>query len=147
MPAVAVGLGVAPGCRTSTKGPGKEAKETGITRTAVRGPVTLSVRSDRDKTTIAERFTLTITVVAEDGVDVVMPRFGDSLGAFSIRDFRETSARPMEGGKRQWQQIYQMDCDVSGKYRVEPITVRFSDHRRRAPVSYTHLTLPTIYSV
>jgi hypothetical protein len=122
----------APGCQRGSKEQAAEKKDTGITRTAIRGPVTLSVQSDRSKATIAERFTLTITAVADDGVDVTMPQFGDSLGSFSIRDFHETTGRPIEGGKRQWQQVYQIDCELSGKYKVQPITVRFVDRRKRA---------------
>ncbi len=120
------------GCRKASKESPPEAKDAGITRTAVRGPVSVSVHSNRSRATIAERFTLTITAVAEDGVDVVLPKFGESLGEFAVRDFQETTARPLEAGKRQWQQVYQIDAEASGKYKVEPFTVQFTDQRKNA---------------
>ncbi|MBN1344641.1 MAG: DUF4381 family protein [Phycisphaerae bacterium] len=123
---------VASGCKKEQSAETAKVKDTGITRTALRGPVKLTVQTDRSTATIAERFKVTITVEAEDGVDVEMPHFGESLGAFAIRDFHETSARPIEGGKRRWTQQYEIDCDLSGKYKVDPITAKFVDRRKEA---------------
>jgi len=134
-----VGVAFAPGCKKDGAGPSDEQEDTGITRTALRGPVKLTVQTDRSTATIAERFRLTITVEAEEGVEVTMPAFGESLGAFSIRDFRETAARPIEEGKRRWQQDYELDCDLSGTYEAKPITVAFTDRRQR-PAGQAHPT-------
>ena len=79
----------APGCKRGKSGRGEAAKDAGIKRTALRGPVRLIVQTDRSTATIAERFHVTVTVEADDGIDVTMPQFGESLGAFSIRDFRQ----------------------------------------------------------
>lgn len=121
---------IAPGCTKRQADQADKKEDAGIARTALRGPVKLAVKTDRSQATIAERFRLTITVEADDGVDVTMPQFGASLGALSIRDFTETSARPIEGGKRRWRQEYEIDCDLSGKYEVKPITVTFVDRRK-----------------
>ncbi len=130
---VGAALAIAPGCGKDGTDADGQPKDEGIKRTALRGPVVLTVKTDRSTATIAERFRLTVTVEADDGVDVIMPEFGESLGAFSIRDFQETSARPIEGGKRRWQQAYQIDCDLSGKYQVEPIRATFVDRRKAPP--------------
>ncbi len=125
------GVLAAPGCKKAPPAPSGQQKDNGIARTAVRGPVTLTVRSDRSKATIAEKFTLTISAVAEDGVDVTMPQFADSLGAFAVRDFRQDEARPIEGQRRKWEQTYQIDCDLSGKYTIDSVTVTFNDRRKQ----------------
>lgn len=126
-----IGLATSVGCKESETG-GDEQKDTGITRTRLRGPVNLTVQSDRGRASIAERFKITITVEAEDRVDVIMPEFGESLGTFAIRDFREKSARPIENGKRRWWQEYDIDCDLSGKYTIDPIAVKFVDRRKQS---------------
>lgn len=130
--AACVGLTCLVGCGKKPAGDGKDKKDTGITRTNLRGPVKLTVRCDRSRASIAERFKVTIEVEAEDHVDVTMPEFGKSLGAFSIRDFHESSARPIEGGKRRWRQEYEIDSDLSGTYTIQPIAVRFVDRRKEA---------------
>ena len=38
-------------------------------------------------------------------------------------------------------------ADVKARYQPTPVTARSGEPRTLAPVSYTHLTLPTIYSV
>jgi hypothetical protein len=119
-----VALACAPGCGKGKQGATQTPADAGITRTAIRGPVTLTVRTDRSKASIAERFKLTVTAEAVDDVDVVMPQFGESLGQFVIRDFREASARPIEGDKRRWEQVYELDCELSGKYKVDPPSSR-----------------------
>ncbi len=123
----------APGCRSRNGGDPGTDEGTAITRTALRGPVTLTVQSDRSQATIAERFTLTVTVEADDEIDVTLPEFGDALGELTIRDFRSSGPKPIEGGRRRWQHHYEVDAEVSGTYEVRPITVTFVDRREGSP--------------
>lgn len=136
-------LAGASGCKKGQSESPGERKDTGITRTALRGPVKLTVQTDRSRATIAERFVVTVSVEADDGVDVTMPEFGESLGAFAIRDFSDTSARPIEGGKRRWQQRYEVDCELSGTYTVEPIAVTFVDRRAASVKRAASTSQPT----
>ncbi len=131
------------GCAKDEAATSAEPNDTGITRTEIRGPVKLTVKTDRSRASIAERFTLTITAEAEDGVDVEMPEFGESLGELTIRDFRDVEGRPIEGGKRRWKQIYEIDAELSGTYKVKPITVEFVDRRKETLRTAPPTTSPT----
>lgn len=103
-------------------------ESTPITRAVERGSVTLEVTLSRDEITIADELRLTIEVVAEDGVDVEMPQFGEQLSEFTIRDYRKWSGVP-EDGRRRWKQQYDLDIYLSGDYEIPPITARFIDRR------------------
>jgi hypothetical protein len=120
------------GCRRTT-GPAASRPAPPVEKTAERGPVKLVVRADRGRITIAERLGLAIGVVAEAGVDVDMPSFGDKLNEFEIMDFRERSAVPESpaGGKpsRRWTQEYTLESFLSGDLEIPPITVKFHDRR------------------
>ena len=100
-----------------------------IVKTAERGPVTMTVTADQGEITIADRLNLAIEVLAEDGVDVEMPEFGQELEAFAIRNYSTESAVPV-GGKFRWRQAYELDIFVSGTYPVPALTVHFADRRK-----------------
>lgn len=100
-----------------------------IVETAECGPVKMRVSVDKGEITLAERLALTIEVTAQAGVDVEMPPFGDQLGEFGIRDFRDEVAVPVEGGRR-WRQVYDLDIFVSGEYTIPGMTARFVDRRK-----------------
>ena len=103
-------------------------ESTAVTRTVERGPVRLDVSLSRDEITIADDLELTIEIVAEDGVDVEMPQFGEQLSAFTIRDYRKWPQVP-EDGRQRWKQQYDLDIYLSGDYEIPPITARFTDRR------------------
>ncbi len=100
-----------------------------IVKTAERGPVTMIITADRSEITIADRLNLTIEVLAEDGVDVEMPEFGQQLEAFAIRNYTTESRVPV-GGKYRWRQEYELDIFLSGSYAVPALTTRFVDRRK-----------------
>ena len=64
-----------------------------------RGPVKVSVDVVPKEPRLSDEPTLTLTVNAKDGVDVEMPPFGESLGAFIIRDFHEPIPATAEGNQ------------------------------------------------
>ena len=99
-----------------------------LTRTVERGPVRLKVTVSRDEMTIADELKLTIEVVAEEGVNVEMPQFGERLSEFTIRDYRKWPAAPADG-RRSWKQQYDLDIYLSGEYEIPPVTAKFSDRR------------------
>jgi hypothetical protein len=59
---------------------------------------------------------------------VQKPPFGSNLGGFVIRDFREPLPR-ISNGREVIQQIYKLEPTETGKLRIDPISVRFSDRR------------------
>jgi hypothetical protein len=113
----------------------------GIEKTAERGPVRLSVRTDKSEITIAERLTLVIEVTAPEGVEVHMPAFGKQLNEFQIRDFRDEPARVVPDGLR-WRQTYDLDIFLSGEYALPGIEVQFTDTRDKEPIESTVATEP-----
>lgn len=115
------------GCRKSDAPP-TTTQPKPIEQTVERGPVTMTVRTDKDRITIAEKLNLTIEVTAVEGVDVEMPQFGDKLDEFQIRDFRDSPDIP-NGKGRQWRQEYVLDIFLSGDYHIPPITAKFIDRR------------------
>ncbi len=100
-----------------------------VAETAERGPVKMTVTANKGALTLAERLKLTVEVIAEEGVDVEMPRFGGRITDFTIHDFRETSEEPVDGGHR-WRQEYDLDVFLSGEYTVPEFTAMFTDRRK-----------------
>lgn len=117
------------GCRGGASPESEAAKVAPIVKTARRGPVEMTVTVDKGEITLADRLKLTIEVVAQEGIDVEMPDFGEALGAFAIRDYREISAEAV-GDRRRWQQTYELDIFLSGSYPVPALTARFTDRRK-----------------
>ena len=118
------------GCGEGTPEPNAntDAEVHPIVKTAELGPVKMTVTADRNRITIAERLRLTIEVFAEDGVDIEMDDAGEKLDEFQIRDFTNTPAAPVEGGRR-WTRSYDLDIFLSGEYSIPEIEARFIDHR------------------
>ena len=105
-----------------------EHESAAVGSTVRRGPVTMTVTIDRGEITIADILQLTVEVHAELGVDVDMPSFGDQLNEFTIRDFRQWPAVPVES-KRIWKQEYDLDMYLSGAYQIPALTATFRDQR------------------
>ena len=92
------------------------------------GPVKVTVEVEPAKARLSDEPTLTLTIRSQDGVDVVKPPFGESLGDFLIRDFRE----PLPKVEDEWrilQQVYTLEPTRTGELSVWPISVTFTDNR------------------
>lgn len=93
-----------------------------------RGPVRARVRLDPAESRIGDAIEFTLEVSAEDGVDVLMPDFGRSLGRFQILDFA-----PSEGIDAQarsvFTQRYRLAPSGSGSHTIPPMAVEFIDRR------------------
>jgi hypothetical protein len=93
-----------------------------------RGPVKLTVEVSPAKPRLSDEPTLTVTIEAENGIDVESPPFGGSLGDFIIRDFYEPVPE-VTADKQVIRQIYTLEPQSSGEMSVAPITVSFVDRR------------------
>lgn len=93
-----------------------------------RGPVKVAIEISPKEPRLSDEPTLTLTVTAEDGVEVEMPPFGQSLGQFIIRDFHEPIPATSDGDQV-LQQVYTLEPTLAGRVSVDPITVRFTDNR------------------
>ena len=105
-------------------GPAARALET---RTQV-GPVSASVQIEPDAPVIGDPMQLTVEAVAEDGVEVLMPEFGEALDRFSIVDFVPRQDLDSEG-RTVFTQRYTLKAPVSGEHTLPPLLIEFVDHR------------------
>jgi hypothetical protein len=126
--ALSVALVAISGCGQTTDVAESDGESTAIVKTSERGPVTMTVTASKGKISIADRLELTIDVTAEDGVEVHPPAFGEQLGQFAIRDFREFPEEVTSEGRR-WRQVYTLDVFVSGTYTIPALTANFTDRR------------------
>lgn len=101
-----------------------------LTSEIVRGPVTLNLSLSPGKPGLSDEPELTVTVTAEDGVDVTMPPFGASVGEFLIRDFHEPLAKT-SNGRQILQQVYTLEPLTSGTLLLQPMEVQFVDNRTK----------------
>jgi hypothetical protein len=106
-----------------------------LERVSERGPVKVRVALEPTQPVIGDALTLTLEVQAAQGVEVIMPEFGQSLDRFSIRDFVPRSSVE-ENGRTQASQRYTLSSPMSGPQYIPPIAIEFVDRRpgmRNAP--------------
>ena len=107
----------------------RQAEDPGyLEKTTQRGPVTAVVRLEPSHPRIGDRCTLTLRVTAEDGVELLMPDFGQSLDRFAIREF-VPSDRVDERGRTVSEQRYTLEPPMSGPLTVPPLLIEFIDRR------------------
>ena len=112
------------GCTTADES--DSAKTQSASKVAERGPVKVIVEVDPARPALSDEPTLTLTIDHETGVTVEKPPFGESLGEFLIRDFREPL--PETRGEREIvRQVYTLEPTIAGTLTVAPIAVRFQD--------------------
>ncbi|MCA9199979.1 MAG: hypothetical protein KDA87_20710 [Planctomycetales bacterium] len=93
-----------------------------------RGPVRAFISLEPESPVIGDTLTLTITVRAEQGVELLMPEFGEALDQFAKLDFvpkREILA----DGSIVETQTYRLESPLSGKHSIPPILIEFVDNR------------------
>ena len=92
------------------------------------GPVTATVQIDPAESLVGDPVTLTLTVAAEQDVDVLMPEFGEALDRFAILDFvpRQTVD---DQGHTVATQTYRLQIPFSGDHAIPPLLVEFVDQR------------------
>lgn len=114
------------------------AADSPLEETVVSGPVTATVALAPAEPLIGDPVTLTVTVRSAQGVEVLMPEFGEALDRFAIIDFvpRESLA---DDGDRLAIQTYRLQPSSSGPQTIPPILVEYVDRRpgqREAPEGY-----------
>ena len=109
------------------------------------GPVKATVRLEPKQPLIGDTVTLTITVTAEQDVELLMPEFGEALERFAIVDFAPRQSLDDEG-KTVAVQKYRLQPPASGKQTIPPILIEYVDRRpghREAPEGYDAYELLT----
>lgn len=96
--------------------------------TARLGPVTATVTLEPDEPVIGDPMKLVIEAVAEDGVEVLMPAFGEALDRFSIVDFVPRESVD-DAGRSVLSQRYTLSAPASGEHTLPSILIEFVDRR------------------
>jgi len=112
------------GATESSEAPGQDALVFEVERGPVRVAMELSPRQPR----LSDEPTFTLTVDAEEAVDVSLPPFGDSIGGLRVRDFHEPLPE-LANGRRIVRQVYRLEPTASGEHVIRPFAIRFVDHR------------------
>ena len=93
-----------------------------------KGPVTATTRLRPASPVIGDPLQLELEVVAESGIELLMPEFGEALGRFSIVEFA-----PSEGvdasGRNVARQRYTLQPRRSGPQSIPPLRIEYADHR------------------
>ena len=100
-----------------------------------RGPVKASVSIEPTAPVIGDVITLTLEVIADEGVELLMPEFGQSLDRFSIIDFVPKESVD-EKGRNVASHRYRLQSPSSGQQIIPPLMIEFVDRRpgnRTAP--------------
>lgn len=92
------------------------------------GPVTAVVRLEPDDPVIGDAMTLSVEVLAEAGIEVLMPEFGEALERFHITDFVPRE-RLESDGRTRFSQQYTLQAPRSGEHTLPAILVEFVDRR------------------
>lgn len=90
-----------------------------------RGPFCVRLLVDRETLNIAETVRLTIEAEVEEGYLAELPRFGEKLGEFGIRDYREEPQRLTPEKKVLSRKVYTLEPFLSGDYVISPMPVQF----------------------
>ena len=95
---------------------------------SVSGPVEVRVELSPDEPVIGDPIILHIEVLAEPGVEVLMPAFGEALDRFRIVDFVPRESLTPDG-QTLHSQRYTLQVPSSGEHTLPPILLEFVDHR------------------
>ncbi len=114
-------LGLTPGVHLVGAGEGLE-------KTTRKGPVEATVRLEPNQPRIGDPIKLTLNVVAEKGVELIMPEFGQVMERFAIIDFVKDE-KIDDQGRTVSSHRYELQASRSGKQTIPPILVEFVDNR------------------
>lgn len=98
--------------------------------TVERGPVRVDLSLSPARPRLSDEPVLTLTVRAEEGVEVELPPFGDAIGGFLVRSFSD-SLPSRQQGYRSVSQTYRLEPVETGEHVIRPITIRFRDGRQQ----------------
>jgi hypothetical protein len=135
-PAVMLMLFAHAGCPSKSPSPAAAPAEKtavkavpGVARTQIdRGLIKVTVEVRPNPARLSDEPTLTLTIDSARGVVVEKLPFGEAIGGFVIRDFREPLPET-QGDREIRRQIYTLEPVQTGPQHIDPITVAFTDRR------------------
>jgi hypothetical protein len=104
-----------------------------LRKTSSDGPVEATVEVWPPRPLLGDPIHLRLSVKAKAGVSVEMPPWGDALGRFQIVGrFEPTERRDAQDGSATYAQDYALQAPMSGKQRIPPLRVEWTDRARAA---------------
>ena len=132
---------VCAGCKDSPDGGAKKV-EFEIDKDFERGPLTVHVRADKAKMTIAETVLLELEATLEPGYEVQMPKIDKVLENFGIVDWDSLGDKLDEKGNVVSKYQYRLEPFLSGTYSIPAFTFEFHDVNSPEDKKYELTTEP-----
>ncbi|MBN2455572.1 MAG: hypothetical protein JXB29_03395 [Sedimentisphaerales bacterium] len=107
-----------------------------------RGPLTVHVRVEKTKMTIAETFLLEFEAAIEPGFEVQMPKVGKELKNFGIVDWDNLGDRLDENNNVVGRCRYRLEPFLSGTFDIPAFTFQFTDVNNPEEKAYELTTEP-----
>ncbi|MBN2455608.1 MAG: hypothetical protein JXB29_03580 [Sedimentisphaerales bacterium] len=117
---------VCPGCEKTTEDKG-QTKDFEIDKDYQRGPLTLHIRVDKAKVTIAETILLELEATVEPGFEVKMPKVDKVLDNFGIVDWENPGNKLDENNNVLSTYRYRLEPFLSGTYALPAFAFEFYD--------------------
>lgn len=129
------------GCRDGSQGRA-ETVEFEIDKSYERGPLSVHVRLDKGKLTIAETLWLELQATVEPGYEVRMPKVDKVLESFGIVDWENLGNKLDENNNVVSTYRYRLEPFLSGKYEMPALTFEFYDVNSPDDETYELATEP-----
>jgi hypothetical protein len=119
------------GCnRDSIDAKPSSADSEALTSIAEKGPVRLMVRVQPKRPRLSDLVEMEIEVTSQPNVEVKPPTFGDAVGDFLVRDYRErTSDKSTKNDLNIRLFHYRLEPVSSGKHLIRSVAIEFIDNR------------------
>jgi hypothetical protein len=106
----------------------EQAEDRGLEKTTRLGPVVATLSLSPEKPVIGDLLRLTLRVVAQEGVELLMPEFGEAVSRFQVVDFSPKESINQQG-EAVFTQVYKLQSPPSGSHAIPPILIEFVDQR------------------
>lgn len=107
------------------KSEGPDTRDYAIAKEYKRGPATLDVKVDQQEITIADQIALILEAKVSEDFEVEMPKFGEKLEQFGIKEYRNPPARLIDDGKLLYRKTYVLEPFLSGEYTIPVMKIQF----------------------
>jgi len=132
---------VCTGCKEDTDARGGQT-EFEVDKDYQRGPLTVHVRIDKAKMTIAETFLLEFEAAIESGFEVQMPKVDSVLENFGIVDWDNLGDKLDENNNVVNRYRYRLEPFLSGTFPIPAFTFKFADVNNPEEKKYELTTEP-----
>jgi hypothetical protein len=129
------------GCEKDTGARGEQV-EFEIDKDYQRGPLTVHIRADKSKMTIAETFLLELEAAIEPGFEVHMPKVGEELENFGIVDWDNLGDKLDENNNVVSRYRYRLEPFLSGTFPIPAFTFEFHEVNNPEEKKYELTTEP-----